>query len=55
MKAGFYEADITPPAGTERAGNYSKTYLQSILTPLKIRVSVFDNGMIKYIMTCRGE
>ena len=44
MKAGFYEADITPPIGIERAGSYQKIYLNSILTPLKIRAAVFDNG-----------
>jgi len=44
MKAGFYETDITPPVGIERAGSYRKIYIQSILTPLKVRAGVFDNG-----------
>jgi len=44
MKAGFYETDITPPVGIERTGSYEKIYIQSILTPLKVRAGVFDNG-----------
>ena len=44
MKAGFYETDITPPLGVERAGSYHKIYIQGILTPLKVRAGVFDNG-----------
>lgn len=47
MKAGFFETDITPPAGTERAGSYSKGYLESIHDPLKVRAAVFDNGKKK--------
>ena len=47
MKAGFYEADITPSVGIERAGSYQKIYLTTILTPLKIRAAVFDNGKEK--------
>jgi hypothetical protein len=47
MKAGFFETDITPPIGTERAGSYSKIFLQGIHDPLKVRASVFDNGTTK--------
>lgn len=47
MKAGFYETDITPPIGVERAGSYGKIYIAKILTPLKIRAGVFDNGETK--------
>lgn len=49
MKAGFYETDITPPVGAERAGAYSKLYIQSVLTPLKVRAGVFDNGQKKAV------
>ena len=44
MKAGFFETDITPPIGTERAGSYCKLYLENIHDPLKVRAAVFDNG-----------
>lgn len=44
MKAGFFETDITPPIGTERAGSYMKVYLENIHDPLKVRAAVFDNG-----------
>lgn len=45
MKAGFAEKDITPPKGTERAGNYVKNYIGSVRDPLKARASVFDDGV----------
>jgi hypothetical protein len=44
MKAGFFETDITPPYGMERAGSYRKITIAKILTPLKVRAAVFDNG-----------
>ncbi|MFA6101274.1 MAG: hypothetical protein WCV67_02760 [Victivallaceae bacterium] len=47
MKAGFFETDITPPVGTERAGSYCKLYLGNIHDPLKVRAAVFDNGAQK--------
>lgn len=47
MKAGFFETDITPPYGVERAGSYGKIFICSVLTPLKVRAGVFDNGSTK--------
>lgn len=49
MKAGFFETDITPPYGIERSGDYNKKLIKSVLTPLKVRAAVFDNGKSKAV------
>ncbi len=44
MQAGFYDADITPPLGSERAASYEKLYLREVHDPLKARAAVFSDG-----------
>lgn len=44
MKAGFAEADITPPIGVEMPGNFGKNYITAIRDPLLVRAAAFDDG-----------
>ena len=44
MKAGFAQADITPPIGAEMPGNFGKNYVTAICGPLFVRAAVFDDG-----------
>lgn len=44
MKAGFAEADITPPVGTHKIGMLRDIITDSVLDPLFARVAVFDDG-----------
>lgn len=44
MQTGFYQTDITPPVGMERAGCYSKLLLASMHDRLYARAAVFDDG-----------
>lgn len=44
MQVGFYQTDITPPVGTERAGSYSKLVLEAMHDRLYARAAVFDDG-----------
>ncbi len=44
MQAGFYQTDITPPIGIERAGCYSKLALEAMHDRLYARAAVFDDG-----------
>ena len=47
IKAGFYEADITPAIGMERPGNYFKVFIQKIREPLKVRASYITDGEVE--------
>lgn len=42
MRAGFFATDITPPAGTMMAGNYSPMFIQGVKTPVKVRAAMFE-------------
>ena len=44
IKAGFYEADITPAIGMERPADYVKVFIQNIREPLKVRASYITDG-----------
>ena len=44
IKAGFYEADITPAVGMERPGNYFKDYIQEISEELKVHAAFLTDG-----------
>ena len=43
MKAGFAQADITPPIGAEMPGNFGKNYVTAIGDPLFVRAAVLDD------------
>ena len=47
IKAGFYEADITPAIGMERPGNYFKVFIQEIREELKVRATFITDGTVK--------
>ncbi len=42
MQAGFFSADITPPIGAMRAGNYSRMYINGVTGAMKVRAAVFE-------------
>ncbi|MBR2911616.1 MAG: hypothetical protein IKC05_08385, partial [Lentisphaeria bacterium] len=44
IKAGFYEADITPSVGMERPGNYFKDFIQDIAEELKVYATFLTDG-----------
>lgn len=44
IKAGFYEADITPAIGMERPGNYFKVFIKEIREELKVRATFLTDG-----------
>ena len=47
IKAGFYEADITPAIGMERPGNYFKVFIKEIREALKVRTTFITDGSVK--------
>ena len=44
IKAGFAETDITPPAGTKKAGWMADLEAKTFLDPLFARVAIFQDG-----------
>ena len=44
MKAGFYDADITPPMGSQAPGAYRKYFHSGIRDKVKARAAVFADG-----------
>ena len=44
IKAGFYEADITPAIGMERPGNYFKVFIEEIREELKVHAAFLTDG-----------
>ena len=50
IKAGFYEADITPSIGMERPATYYKLFHSKIHDPLKVRACVLDDGNMQVAM-----
>ena len=44
IRAGFYEADITPAIGMERPGNYMKVFIQEIREKLEVRAFYITDG-----------
>ncbi len=52
MKAGFYDAIFTPPAGSVRAGDYFPAYFKGIAGQLKARAAVFIEGDSTYALAC---
>ena len=44
LRAGFAEADITPPPGTAKIGWLADLSCEEFLDPLSARLAVFDNG-----------
>lgn len=57
IKAGFYEADITPAIGMERPGDYMKVFIREIREPLKVRASYITDGKVELALvgidTCK--
>ena len=43
MKAGFYEIDITPPAGTKKGGWMAELEAKTFLDPLFAKVAIFQD------------
>lgn len=44
LRAGFAEADITPPPGTAKIGWIEALRCEKFIDPLSARIAVFDNG-----------
>ena len=44
IKAGFYEADITPAIGMERPGSYNKVFIQEIREKIQVRATYITDG-----------
>lgn len=47
IKAGFYEADITPGIGMERPADYRKVYIKEIGEELKVRSTFITDGTMQ--------
>ena len=50
IKAGFYEADITPAIGMERPADYVKVFIQNIREQLKVRAAYITDGKAEIAM-----